>query len=507
MLKIKFCIWLTILLLSFSSGAQQQDGSILERRVTINQQNQNLIFILDQLSWQAGVFFSYDASLFSGDKKYSVEAASKSLFTILNTLFSSNDFKFTELENQIIISKKIAGEKLTASENDSIPVKYFFLSGKLIDNKKGNPIKYASISVFNKPIGTISNIDGDFLLKIHPKNIRDTLIISCMGYSQIITPAYKMLDEDVLVMNPVSIRIREIKVTATTPGQLLKNIRDNLEKNYSGNTKLMTAFYRETVKQDKNYINVSEAVIEILKAPSVNSFREDLIRLLKGRRSPDVKPFWWLNFKLQGGPFTITKLDIVKTMESFIDKEFEKLYKYTISKVIWYNGNPVYVLKFQPISDLVFPVFVGKIYVHRETFAIVHANFHFNKSGLRKAESTMIKKKPRGVKARPSYVNYQVNYQQYLGKWHLANAQASVKFKIRSKHDKINSEYHSVSDLLITDIQPTNLKRFPRNESFTQHDIFVEMINELDEKFWENYNIIKPDEDLRNAFKNQPDKK
>ncbi|MBT3384657.1 MAG: hypothetical protein HN955_19200 [Prolixibacteraceae bacterium] len=501
MLRFKPCIFIAILLLSISSYGQQRDGSVLERRVTINQQNQTLTFILDQLSWQTGVYFSYNALLISGDKKYSIEASGKSLFTVLNNLFLDQNFKFTELENQVVISQKLPGENSSFAENDSIPIKYFFLSGKLIDYKKGNPIKYASVSVFNKPIGTISNIDGDFILKIHPNNILDTVIISSMGYSQIFITAYKILDEDILVMNPVSIRIKEVKVTATTPSQLLTNIRENLDKNYSNDTKLMTAFYRETVKQDGNYINVSEAIIEILKAPASKSYRDDLVRLLKGRRSPDVKPFWWLNFKLQGGPFTITKLDIIKNSESFIHKEYEELYKYTIGKVIWYNKNPVYVLQFQPISDLVFPVFVGEIYVHRETFAIVHANFHFDKNGLRKAESTMIKKKPKGVKARPSYVNYQVNYQQFNGKWHLANVRASIKFKIRSKRNKINSEYHSVSDLLITDIQPTELKRFTRNEIIKQNDVFVEMINHLDEKFWENYNIIKPDEDLRNAFK------
>jgi hypothetical protein len=263
----------------------------------------------------------------------------------------------------------------------------------------------------------------------------------------------------------------------------------------------MSAFYRETVKQDEEFISVSEAVVEILKAPYNNTFRDDLVRLLKGRRSPDVKRFQWLNFKLQGGPFTITKLDLVKTMESFIHPDFENLYKYHISKVIWYNEEPVYVLEFQPVSDLVAPGFTGEMYVQRETFAIVHANFRYNKKGLREAESMMIKKKPAGVTAKPSYVNYKVSYQKLYGKWYLANAQASVKFKIRSKRDKINSEFHSVSDILITDIKSTDLKRFARDESFNQNDIFVEMINDYDERFWENYNIIKPDEDLRNALK------
>lgn len=501
MLKIRCCIVVSILLLSLFSKGQQQDGSVLENRVTIVQKDQTLSFILDQLSWQAGVFFSYDASVIDGETKISIDAADKSLYTVLNQLFDPAEFNLSEMENQVIISKKPDEKPIHENKTDTIPVKYFFLTGKITDKKKGEPIGYASISVFGKPIGTITNPDGDFLLKMHPDHIRDTLVISCMGYSQIFIPAYQVLDEDVIEMSPASIRIREVKVTATTPYQLLKNIRENIATNYSTNIHLMSAFYRETVKQDEEFISVSEAVVEILKAPYNNTFRDDLVRLLKGRRSPDVKRFQWLNFKLQGGPFTITKLDLVKTMESFIHPDFENLYKYNISKVIWYNEEPVYVLEFQPVSDLVAPGFTGEMYVQRETFAIVHANFRYNKKGLREAESMMIKKKPAGVTAKPSYVNYKVSYQKLYGKWYLANAQASVKFKIRSKHDKINSEFHSVSDILITDIKSTDLKRFARDESFNQNDIFVEMINDYDERFWENYNIIKPDEDLRNALK------
>lgn len=501
MYKLKISILVTILLFSASIYGQSQDGSVLEKRVTLSQKSQPLSYILDQLSWQAGIYFSYDANIIDADEKYSIEATDKSLYTVLNQLFEPKVFKFSERENQVIISEIINETNPELIENDTIPIKYFFLSGKIIDDKKAEPVPYASVSIFNKPIGTISNTDGDFLLKIHPDNIRDTIIISCMGFAQKLMPAYKILDEDLFILEPVAIKIKEIKVTATTPQKLLENIRENLHNNYCSETELMTGFYRETLKQDENYINISEAVTEILKAPVTNSFRDDVVRLLKGRRSPDVQPFQWLNFKLQGGPFTITKLDVVKTMESFISKDYEHLYKYNISRVIWYNDNPVYVLEFRPVSDLEFPLFVGEMYVHRETFAILHAEFQFNKEGLRKAESTMIKRKPKGVKARPVYVNYQVNYQQYKGKWHLANARASVKFRVRSKRDDVNSDYHSVSELLITNVQNTDLKKFTRDETFTQSDIFVEMINDYDEKFWENYNIIKPDEDLRNAFK------
>jgi len=291
-----------------------------------------------------------------------------------------------------------------------------------------------------------------------------------------------------------------VKVVSTDPEKLLDNISENIEKNYSAYPKLMSALYRVTVKQDDSYINVSEAVMEILKAPYVNTYRADLVRLVKARQSPDVQPFKWINFKLQGGPFTITQLDVIKTVESFLDEETRHFYDYQISNVIRYNNHPVFVLEFKPVSGTNFHGYVGELYVHRETFAVVHARFGLNRRGLRKATSILIKRKPIGVKARPSFVEYEVNYRQYQGKWHLSNARASTKFKIRSRKDNINSEFHSVSELLVTDLQPTELKRFPRKESLTQRDVFVEMINDYDPGFWENYNIIKPDEDLRNAI-------
>lgn len=489
---------LIILLFWLPSWGQQQDGSVFGRRITIHAQQQPLSSILDQISWQARVYFSYNASEIEASESHSLEATNKSLYWVMNHLFDTNVYVFTELENQVIISRREAGETLPAFA-DTIPDIYFFLSGTILDRRKENPIPFASVSLKDKPIGTITNADGEFLLKLHPDNINDTLLLSNMGYAQQFVEASRLLDEDVFLMEPVSIRIREVKVTATTPEKLLENIRANIENNYSGYHKLMEAFYRESVKQDGSYINVSEAVVEILKAPN-NSTRNDLTRLIKGRQSPDVQPFKWLNFKLQGGPFTITQLDVVKTMESFIDEKYQHLYNYRISKVIWYNENPVYVLEFEPAGGNDFLGFVGEIFVHRETFAIVYARYGFNRNGLKKATPILVKRTPPGVKARPSFVEYQVTWQKHQGKWQLTTARADIKFRIRSRRDKINSEFHSVSDLLVTNISPTEQKRFKRDESISHRDIFVEMIDNYDPDFWGNYNIIKPEEDLRNAI-------
>jgi hypothetical protein len=205
---------------------------------------------------------------------------------------------------------------------------------------------------------------------------------------------------------------------------------------------------------------------------------------------------------LQGGPNTITKLDAVKTYETFIDEEFQHLYQYEITDVIWYKEHPVYVVSFKPQRRVSFPLFRGEMYIDRENFALLHARFSLDNYGLRMAEKILIRKKPRGFRVKPLNVDYHVDYQYHSNKWHLHTARAVIAFRVRSREDRVNSVFRSVSELLITDINNTDLKRFPGKEIITAHDIFVEIEVDYDEMFWQQYNIIKPNESLQNAITN-----
>jgi hypothetical protein len=244
--------------------------------------------------------------------------------------------------------------------------------------------------------------------------------------------------------------------------------------------------------------------MEILKAPYGINERNDKVRLLKARRSPDVQPFHWVNFKLQGGPYTITMLDVVKKLETFLDPEYQLLYRYTISQVIWYKNHPVFVVRFRPAKDVEFPAFEGEMYIDRESFALLYARFSLDDYGLNLAGESLVRKKPKGFKVKPQFVEYQVDFSEFEGQWHLHTARASVAFRVRSPKNRVNSVFHTISDLLVTEVKNTNLKRFPVKDLFTVNDVFVEMPVNYDETFWGNFNIIKPDEDLQRALKNLP---
>lgn len=490
----------TLLPALFANGRQQRD-SVLNRVISVNADEKPIFLLLEQISRENNLFFSYDATLINTEKRVTIHLENKTLIDVLKEIFKNDEFQFLGKNSHVIISA-IEYKTQAPSNADSAKIlTMLVLRGKVVDNSNHNPLSFASVSLLNRPLGTITNSDGDFILKLSPEYINDTIIICHLGYARQKKAIRNYVDEEVINLQSISIRIREIKVKAVSVEEILANFRKNILSNYSEENQLFTGFYRETVRQDEEYISVSEAVLEILKASYGSIFHDDKVHLLKARHSPDVNPFHWVNFKMQGGPYTITMLDVVKKMETFLDPEYELFYRYSISNVIWYKNHPAFVVKFRPAKDIDFPCFVGEMYIDRESYALLFARFGLDNYGLNMAEETMIKKKPKGFKVKPQYVNYLVDYSEHEGKWYLHTAQASVAFRVKSPQDKINAVYHSVSDLLITDFKNTDLRRFPVKSLFSINDIFAEMAINYDEKFWENYNIIKPDEDLEKAIK------
>ncbi|MBN1819916.1 MAG: carboxypeptidase-like regulatory domain-containing protein [Prolixibacteraceae bacterium] len=502
-MKTNAGILIVILLLAINSFAQYQNNSVLNIPVSVNASDITLTEALSEISRKANVYFSYDASIIVSDRLVSLNVNNQPVRDVLKSLFDTSMFSFIEKENQIIISFSEDTDpgdlnRILEPENKE----YITLSGQLVDEKNNDPLLFASVSVFNKPIGTITNTEGKFILKIKHDLSSDPIVLSCVGYSQKILTVSELQKKEIIALHPVSILIKEVRVNAISPYEILDNVVARIDENYGNDLMMMKGFYRETLKQDEDYIKVSEAVIDILKSEYSNTSREDKIRIVKGRKSSDVSPFQWVNFKLMGGPTTMTQLDILKTMGNFIDPEYRNLYKYDIDRVIWFHNHPVFVLRFKPARNDLFLCYEGELYIDRETYAVLHVDFGFSKKGLRIAEQSLIKKRPKDFKVKPENVRYNVDYRYTNGICYLYSAKASIVFKVRHKIENINSKFFSVSELLVTDFKKSQIKRFPRKEVFNKTDIFAENIDSFDEDFWGSFNIFKPDEDLQGAIEN-----
>ncbi|MDP4184292.1 MAG: carboxypeptidase-like regulatory domain-containing protein [Bacteroidota bacterium] len=493
MTRIIGCLFL--LLLFRTADAQNEENSVLMQKITIKATNIPVSDILDEISRKGKVFFSYSPDLIPSDRKATLNLVRKQLKVILDSLFPQDSVRFSIINRQIIIHRKEPIKSV-------IPTSPLRIRGKVLDRLNGMPLSFVNIAVKGKTIGTITNSDGDFLLKLEPSYANDTLLFSYMGYRRLEypVPVLAVNDFGTIFLETQSIKLPEIKVHRVDITDIMNRLFRNIKNNYPQGDMIMTSFYRESIKVDKRFTSVSEAVFEILKS-SYNDSKPDKIKMIKGRKSQDLVPYRLVNFKIQGGPNFVNQLDVIKTRETFLDELYSSYYRYELKDLIIYNQKPTYVVSFKPNETSDFPLYFGELYIDADSYALVQAKFSLTKSGLVYAQTELIKKITRNIRAKPFFTEYTVSYIQIDDLWYINAATCSVKFKVRTTNQLVNSIFHSTVDLLITDRRKYMGESFETDNLFKPKFVFSDMIRDYDESFWGNYNVIQPDDDLRKAIR------
>jgi hypothetical protein len=372
--------------------------------------------------------------------------------------------------------------------------------GKVIDEKSGDPIQFANVFLVNKSIGTVSNIDGKFDLNLRSYHESDTLCVSYLGYTNRKIPL-SLIDSSFVTikLSQEDHKIKEVWIKPVEPLELIEKAIRCIPENYDKNPSILTAFFRESSRQDDQYIALSEAVLRVYKESYVSS-RNDQIKILKGRKGTNVESLEYINYIVQGGLYNNFKLDIIKNGVSFLDKDNYVFYDYKLEKISKYRGFPVYVIRFDQ-KDYRFPLYKGRIYIDKESLAIVKAEFSLSPKGISFAHDMYVVKSPFNLKIKPLYAKYFVNYRKINDIWNLDYVRSEVSMSIkrnrsRKRRRKMSSTFTSISEFVITNKDTVDVSRFKKNEISKSNDVLVKQISETDENFWGKENIILPDEPL-----------
>ncbi len=387
-----------------------------------------------------------------------------------------------------------------ADQQDILTIK-----GKVVDSENGNPLVFATVAVKESNVAIVTNIDGEFTLKIvDPANAKN-LEISFLGYKNRTVPITEMRDngyKNVISLDPAPIPIKEVVVRPLDPEEIVKKAIDHFRDNYESVPNLMTAFYRETIRKNRTYVSIGEAVVEIFKAPYANDLRFDGARMYKGRKSSDVEKMDTILFKLQGGPVTVLQLDIVKNTEYILTLDAMDYYNYSLSNVIEIDNKPHYVIDFVQKPSVDIPLFMGSLYIEMDTYAITEAEFGFNLSDKEAATSIFIRKKPFGVEVTPEVATYRTKYREQDGKWHFEYSRAEVRFKVNWKRKLFNTNYTTMSEIAITDRTDQEVIKFAGRDKIKYNDVFSEQVSSFtDPEFWGDYNVIEPDQSIESAIR------
>jgi hypothetical protein len=379
------------------------------------------------------------------------------------------------------------------------------IKGKVVDAETGTALVFASVAVKESNVGIVTNIDGEFTLKIfEPANAKN-IEVSFLGYKNKIIPLTDLREngyKNVISLEAAPIPIREIIVKPLDPVEIVRKAINSLGDNYESVPNLMTAFYRETIRKNRTYVSIGEAVVEIFKAPYISDLRFDGARIYKGRKSSDVQKMDTVLFKLQGGPVSTLQLDIAKNSESIFTYDAMNYYNYSLTGVIEIDNKPHYVVNFVQKPTVEIPLFVGSFYIEMESYAITEAEFGFNLSDKEEAASIFIRKKPIGMEVTPEQVTYRTKYREQNGKWYFSYSRAEVKFKVNWKKKLFNTYYTTMSEIAVTDRTDQEVIKFAGKEKLKYSDVFSETVSAFaDEEYWGDYNVIEPDQSIESAIR------
>ncbi|MCF6349256.1 MAG: carboxypeptidase-like regulatory domain-containing protein [Flavobacteriaceae bacterium] len=376
-------------------------------------------------------------------------------------------------------------------------------SGVVVDSQTEKPLVFASLLVSGTNISTVSNTDGEFLLKI-PNSISNAeIIVSFLGYLKKTIPLSEFKKEETRIMLIASVtKLSEIDISLPSDAKVL--VRQTLKKKGDNNLNeysIMTAFYRETIKKRKKNVSLAEAIVNVYKQPYTSS-KKDNIKLYKARKSTDYTKLDTIALKLQGGPYNALYIDLMKYPEFMFTNDVIDLYTFSFAPSTTINEKPVYVVNFKQRDEVIEPLYYGKLFIDSKTLALTSAVYSLNVENKELTSKLFVKKKPKNVFVYPTEAAYRVDYREKDGKWYYGYSNVQLTFKIKRKGKLFNSVYSLISEMAITDWKINTDKEKLKFKERLRPSIIIadEASGFSDPEFWGAYNVIEPEKSIESAI-------
>ncbi|HOO19643.1 MAG TPA: carboxypeptidase-like regulatory domain-containing protein, partial [Paludibacteraceae bacterium] len=378
---------------------------------------------------------------------------------------------------------------------------YLEYKGKIVDRSNRDGLAFAHLSVEGTNISTVSNAEGEFLIKI-PEEFKDKkLIISYIGYKNAEIPFYQLNTENIrIALEPLVIELPEINIISRDANELIKSVFEKRNVNYPNQKIFMTAFYRESIKKNRSYVSLAEAIVDILKQP-YTSYLSDEAQFYKSRKSTDYKKLDTLIFKLMGGPYNSLYLDVMKYPEYLFMDDMMTNYEFTFDHVTYIDHQMIYIVDFKQQPYIKEPLYYGKLYIDAETLALQSAIFNLNLDDKERAASLFIRKKPFNARVFATKASYRIDYIKRGEKWYYNYSRIELNFKIDWKKRLFNSNYYSIIEMAITDWEPFTEEKKIKDK--IKHTVILtdEALGFSDPAFWGEYNVIEPEQPIETAIK------
>ena len=145
-------------------------------------------------------------------------------------------------------------------------------------------------------------------------------------------------------------------------------------------------------------------------------------------------------------------------------------------------------------------LYSGTLYIDKESYAILGADFEVNPEFLDLAADNLILKKSRNLIVKLEKISYSVSYTPFNGKYYLNHIRCDLRLKTRQRKHLTYDNFSTFLELATCHIDTVGVVKFPRQEVIKPNVVFSDAPFYSDNTFWGDYNIIAPEAKLSEAL-------
>jgi hypothetical protein len=486
-------------------SVQATNDDILTRKIDLPRSKGTIYELLEKVTGHSGYLFIYDSRVIQNEKRVTLKKGSYTVKEAICEITGNHQLALRVIGNHILIELpgKKKEEPPPAVEKKDSASSFITIEGSVFDKYSNDPIPFAGIGIPSEAIGTITNQNGDFRLRIPDSLKQADVYFSHIGYiPQTISVTTLAGRPNTLSLEPKVISLQEIIVRLINPHKVITDMLSDREKNYAKEPVYLTSFYREGVELKKGFINLTEAIVRIRKTPfSEHSVEKDQVKLLKMRRISNQEVKDTIIAKMKSGVDATLLLDLIKNPPDFFDEPYRFLYNYAHTDITVIDNRMANVIVFEQKNDVKDPLYRGELYIDNENNALVAAHFEIHPKYVEKAVGMFIERKSRNLDIKPQKITYTVTYKPWNNTYYISHIRGDLHFRVKKKKQLFgSSNVHMWFESVTCKIDTTHVNRFTRNESIQTKTIFAETDFIYDENFWEDFNIILPEEKLNESI-------
>ena len=408
---------------------------------------------------------------------------------------------------------------------------FLTLKGNVTEKQNQEPIAYATISIKNKAIGTVTNTEGTFVFHIPGKYINDSLVVSSIGYKSFAIKTSYLKGKTLNIQLEKKVYdLSEVDVKPKNALEIIKQAIAKIPKNYPTKPINMDGFYREMTFENDTCVEMAEAACEFYYSSYTKPFNFSKATDIFLDKTNDFNEYYWqisglelppslndkykiiesrtskLNHKYRfkvvprGAGLTLTTNDEVKNKYFVLNNKMLNKYDFLLESISSYNNLQVYVVAFLGKHNKIETT--GKIYIDIQSLAIVA--YEYNQAGTSVwkqnnywTPALYTKKRNRSKDIESLvYKKIFVKYKNINGIWYLDYIRKEDAFDyIFSKYYVYKNDIGKISYttsriLTINKIKTDNLDTVGFKNA-TINDILYEMAFKYNPKFWKKYNVLK----------------